>query len=413
MRSPSSPSLNRHPVTSMKASTRVILVRHGRSTFNEQGRYQGSSDDAVLTEQGKQTAYQVGQTLKNLKIDAIYASPLKRVKQTVDEIVNSMSHHSQLPIHWTSQLREIDLPGWEGLSFQYVREQLREQYRCWKECPHKFQMPLTPDSPILQFPVLSLYQRTTQFWQEILPQHPGQTLLVVSHGGTNHALIGAALGLAPAHYHTLQQSNCGISELEFPAEVLNAKLRSLNLTHLLGETLPKLKEGKQGLRLLLVAAGPEQYRDQVAERLRSLSIDFCLNTDVDDAQKTADTILQYHAQTVQIHTASNNFPQLWQNAIRNQRNHSPNVITGLVVSHTEAIQTVIAQAVGLSAEQCWRLPIQPGTMSILHYPRVNHHPVLQALNFGGTVLSETAEMSDHCDSHMTCQQPQMECVNAA
>jgi probable phosphoglycerate mutase len=37
-------------------STKIILVRHARTTYNEQGRYQGSSDDSVLTEKGHQDA---------------------------------------------------------------------------------------------------------------------------------------------------------------------------------------------------------------------------------------------------------------------------------------------------------------------------------------------------------------------
>ena len=40
--------------------TRVILVRHGQSSFNAEGRYQGSSDESVLTEFGRQTARQTG-----------------------------------------------------------------------------------------------------------------------------------------------------------------------------------------------------------------------------------------------------------------------------------------------------------------------------------------------------------------
>ncbi|MCG8364443.1 MAG: histidine phosphatase family protein, partial [Pseudanabaenales cyanobacterium] len=55
--------------------TRVILVRHGRSTFNQQGRYQGSSDEAVLIEKGRLDAGRVGDALKGIHIDAVYASP--------------------------------------------------------------------------------------------------------------------------------------------------------------------------------------------------------------------------------------------------------------------------------------------------------------------------------------------------
>jgi hypothetical protein len=73
----------------VNSSTRVILVRHGRSTYNEAGRYQGSSDDAVLTQKGKETAQLVGQMLNGMAIDAIYTSPLRRVQETIGEILKS------------------------------------------------------------------------------------------------------------------------------------------------------------------------------------------------------------------------------------------------------------------------------------------------------------------------------------
>lgn len=184
-------------------------------------------------------------------------------------------------------LREIDLPLWEGLRFRFVQEQCAEAYRCWKQRPHEFQMFVHPpaihsspfsSAPIRLFPVLDLYERAQQFWQMVLPLHRGQTLLIVSHGGTNHALISTALGLSAAQHHTLQQSNCGVSVLEFPTGKLDQViLQALNLTHYLGETLPKLKEGKQGIRLLPATAmnNAEQIQT-IVERLRTASVDFYL-----------------------------------------------------------------------------------------------------------------------------------------
>ena len=63
-------------------STRVILVRHGQSSYNIEGRIQGRLDASVLTQTGKNTARQVGEALQSLKFDAIYSSPLQRAKQT-------------------------------------------------------------------------------------------------------------------------------------------------------------------------------------------------------------------------------------------------------------------------------------------------------------------------------------------
>ncbi|MEM7761466.1 MAG: histidine phosphatase family protein, partial [Cyanobacteria bacterium P01_A01_bin.40] len=72
-----------------KSTTKVFLVRHGRTTYNDQGRYQGSSDHSVLTDQGHQDAVATGLALQKFDFDAIYTSPLTRVQQTVQSMVSA------------------------------------------------------------------------------------------------------------------------------------------------------------------------------------------------------------------------------------------------------------------------------------------------------------------------------------
>ena len=303
----------------MHTTTRVILVRHGRSTFNDKGCYQGSSDDAVLTPKGLETARQVGESLRHTPIHAIYTSPLRRVQQTTCEILKGRCASQSPPVKISPHLKEISLSQWEGLTYKYVQQHFSEQYQCWQHQPDQFELPLrvkpavksaeaakvtevTEDSfaagtripqsgvAVAQknyFPVRSLYQRAHQFWQQTLPSHLGKTLLVVGHSGTNHALISTALGLHPRHHHSLQQSNCGISQLVFSHSASGqslpfAQLQQLNQTTSIGEVFPKLKQGKQGLRLLLLASDqltPEHCQrlaDRMAEMTAAMPIDFSL-----------------------------------------------------------------------------------------------------------------------------------------
>ncbi|MBW4517721.1 MAG: histidine phosphatase family protein [Timaviella obliquedivisa GSE-PSE-MK23-08B] len=376
-------------------TTRVILIRHGRSTFNEKKLYQGSSDLSVLTEQGWQTAKQVGQFLKNEPIAAIYTSPLKRVRQTVDAILGNLS--STPPLWVQPGLREIDLQSWEGQSFQFVQETYAADYQCWKHRPHEFELipnaVASLDAPSLNpargatvaiqtrsFPVLDLYERSQQFWQEVLCRHPGQTIAVVSHGGTNRALISTALGLPPSQFHRLQQSNCGISFLHFPDACLNAaQLKTLNLTTPLKESLPKLKEGKQGLRLLLLPSETNSRSiDHLAQLLQTISIDFSLAADSEAT--LIDRLLHYHPTTVQLQSQQHRFLLNWQRTLETTSSASSQLMTGLVVAAQDDIQQVVGAAIGLSRDQHWRLQPQPGALSVLHYPVANS-PVLQAFNF--------------------------------
>ena len=367
--------------------TRIILVRHGRSTYNDQGRYQGSSNDAVLTEKGIATAQQVGQYLRHVPIQAIYSSPLRRVTQTTDAILRELSSGPK-PIAIDNNLREIDLSDWEGLSYQTVKEQFSEGYRCWQERPHEFALMRSQPQPQTQtsavavaeapyYPVQALYQRARQFWQALRLKHTGQTVLVVSHGGTNHALLSTALGLAPAHHHRLQQSNCGISVVEFTGQ--RSQLRQLNATTPLGETLPKLKAGKQGLRLLLVAEEPltgAVNPRTLCQRLAAIVPNFCLANRADLSRQ----LLQHCPKTLQLTTTQADFLPDWQRRLIRSNRHQGELMTGVAIAPTHSIQTLLIQTLGGQPKNAPQIHIEPGQLSVIHYPP-NHRPVVQAINF--------------------------------
>jgi phosphoserine phosphatase len=225
--------------------TRVILVRHGQSTFNTQGRYQGSSDDSILTELGRETARQTGEFLSGLTIDALYVSSLRRALTTASEIAAQMKPSiDPVNIRVMQQLREVDLPAWHGLYHQDVQERFPKDYHCWKQHPDRFIM-VDPQTNKQSYPVRDLYDRAKQFWQQTLPRHGGETIMLVSHAGTIRALISTACNLSPADYHSLRQSNCGISVLKFSQEnITEPQLEVLNYTgHLTAQLQPASSRG--------------------------------------------------------------------------------------------------------------------------------------------------------------------------
>jgi probable phosphoglycerate mutase len=386
-------------------NTHVILVRHGQSTFNAEKRFQGCSDDSVLTEQGRLTAYQTGVALSNVGFDAAYVSPLRRTQETAEELLSTIASIAPNPVqlHVHPDLVEIDLPAWQGLPYQYVREKFVEDYNCWKEQPHTFQMAIPPmatqylsanrapmsaiatlDSPpTLRFPVQDLFERARRFWQEILPRHRGERILVVSHGGTIRALISTAIALDSSQYHTLQQSNGGISHLAFPGENRqSAHLNALNLTNHLGESLPKLKDGKQGLRLLLLPVGWQTYLQSktLARALSSVPLDFCITEDSVDAELVADEILlSRFPRIVQLSVSQQNFLHAWHQTIHVRPRNVAALSTGLVITKMETIETALHQILQLPEGQR-SLHLQPGTLSVLYYPDSANYPVLQTMN---------------------------------
>jgi phosphoserine phosphatase len=385
----------------MNTTTRVILVRHGQSIYNEQGLYQGCCDDSFLTEKGRLTAYQTGLYLSSISLDVIYSSPLQRARETTSEILNAIATiaDSHPELHIDQNLKEIDLPAWNGLSFKYVREHLVEDYRCWKERPHEFQMSteIHDDSPVSNsvatlvkpqnFPVQNLYRQAQKFWAEILPKSVNKTILVVSHGGTIKALISTAIAMKCQDFHTLQQSNCGVSILSFSGAENQAELEAMNLTNHLGEILPKLKEGKQGLRLLLVPADSKKdiYTDRVAKIIEQSPLNFCLNSEGANSTQMAEKLIRSHpTPTLQLSISTEKFMQTWHQTISGRTHQTLSLCTGLVVAETSEIRGALNQVLGLPIQQ-QSLKVQPGTINILHYPASTKHPVLQAMNLSGEI----------------------------
>ncbi|MEO1208324.1 MAG: histidine phosphatase family protein [Cyanobacteria bacterium J06638_20] len=387
--------------------TRLILVRHGRSTFNDQQRYQGSSDEAVLNDRGWLQAKQIGQWLPLSSLDAIYVSPLRRAQQTVEGIFAEQQSPSALAeltapvaigarqrnsatltalrrlyetpvtsqpsldrlLHTSPLLREIDLPEWQGLPYAEVKQRYANDYRCWKKQPHIFQQGNIS-------PVSDLYGRSQAFLRTVVPKHVGQTVLVVSHGGTNHALISTALGLPPQTHHCLQQSNGGISILDYDHLQQRFTLQSLNATQHLGESLPKLKEGKRGVRLLLVPVEEGADDGKTIAPLASLGLGFCLAQNHPLIQTATQPLLQEEPALLQTRM----LPTDWLAAchtVLTQHQNVDNLLTGVAIASPRLIQQLIARAIAPS--QSPALDLKPGTLSVIHSP-TDHRPILQAMN---------------------------------
>jgi probable phosphoglycerate mutase len=298
-----------------RLTTRAIVVRHGQSTYNTERRIQGRSDVSTLTQKGCDDALKTGNALSHLKFAAIYSSPLQRAKTTAEVIGQCLATPTQ--IQTTDNLKEIDLPLWEGMLSQEVKDNLGEDYRLWKQHPDEFMM-LLPQSTGGEkkfFPVLSLYEQARQFWQEILSRHDGETILIVGHNGINRGLISTALGIAPDRYHSIQQSNCGISVLNFSGELGPVQLESMNQTGHLGDVLPSLRPNHRGVRLLLVRHGETEWNRQTKfqgqidvplndngrsqsrlaqEFLKGVKLDFAYSSPMLRPKETAEIILHSH-----------------------------------------------------------------------------------------------------------------------
>ncbi|KGN46924.1 probable 2-carboxy-D-arabinitol-1-phosphatase isoform X2 [Cucumis sativus] len=191
------------PLPPIKSAKRVVLVRHGQSTWNAEGRIQGSSNFSVLTKKGEAQAETSRQMLIDDAFDVCFSSPLVRSKRTAEIIWGDREE----VILTDSELREIDLYSFQGLLKHEGKEKFGAAYRQWQVDAANFQI----DG---HYPVRELWARARNCWDRILA-HESRSVLVVAHNAVNQALVATAIGLGSEYFRVLLQSNCGVSVLDF------------------------------------------------------------------------------------------------------------------------------------------------------------------------------------------------------
>ena len=75
---------------------RLVLVRHGLSSFNAKGLIQGRTDDSLLTDEGYEQARKAGRALSKINFDKIYSSPLVRAAETAKTIKKTFNKEQNI-----------------------------------------------------------------------------------------------------------------------------------------------------------------------------------------------------------------------------------------------------------------------------------------------------------------------------
>jgi phosphoserine phosphatase len=157
--------------------TRLIIVRHAESAFNDQNRIQGHKDSG-LTSKGLCQAKLLALRLKKFKIDKIYSSDLGRAYSTTLEVL----HHTKAPLVRDPLLREIHLGDWEGMTPEEVDAMYDKGYQKWLKKPSSITIPRGEG-------LRHFRKRVTERIRAIARAHRGKTVLVVTHGGVITALL--------------------------------------------------------------------------------------------------------------------------------------------------------------------------------------------------------------------------------
>lgn len=150
--------------------TRLVLVRHGQTDWNIQGKWQGHSD-IPLNEEGLKQAELVADKLKNEAIDHIYSSDLTRAIQTAESINR---YHQKLIIE-DYRLREQNLGRWEGIHHREIASIFPEEWERFVADPENTQISGGESTGQLSI-------RIREALTEIVLNHHRESVMVVAHG---------------------------------------------------------------------------------------------------------------------------------------------------------------------------------------------------------------------------------------
>lgn len=197
-------------------TTRLYLVRHGATTLSSEDRFSGGTD-VDLSEEGHWQAACLAKRLANDKISAFYCSPMRRTIQTA--LILAEPYGMQLETR--DGLREVHHGHWETLQRQEVEERFPAEYAAWQQDPFTF-APVGGESGVM------VMARALPVIREIVVQHSGQSVVVVSHKATIRLVLCSLLGIDARGYRDrLDQSPACLNIVDF-RDAVRARLMLFN-----------------------------------------------------------------------------------------------------------------------------------------------------------------------------------------
>ena len=182
--------------------TVVLLVRHGQTPTTGK-LLPGRAPGLHLSETGEAQAAAVGRRLATLKkVDAIYASPLERTKETAGAIGRALG----LKVKLDKGLLEADIGDWTGQELKTVRK--TPEWKIVHSYPSGFRFPGGESFVEMQTRTVSAIERLRQ-------AHPGQTIVAVSHADTIKAAVAHALGTHLDLFQRIVISPCSVTSIAY------------------------------------------------------------------------------------------------------------------------------------------------------------------------------------------------------
>lgn len=197
-------------------TTSFYFVRHGETDFNRASIMQGRKIDSVLNRLGRAQATALAERMRDVPLDAIYTSTLRRARETASIVARGRQGIGIYPLH---DLEEMSWGVYDGLS---PGEGVNEAYDRW--CAGEFGHAVPGGESILDVQL-----RGIRAMEEIMNAHGGGSVLVVTHGRFLRILLATLLeeyGLE--RMDEIKHANTGFNHLTYASGRFEALL--LNCT---------------------------------------------------------------------------------------------------------------------------------------------------------------------------------------
>ena len=183
---------------------RIILVRHGQTKWNSEGRVQGRTD-IPLNARGMAQAEAVGEWLSGRKIDAVYASPLMRAHDTAKAIADRQG----VCVKLLGEMIEIDFGLWEGKTSRELSKEFPEFWVDWS-----WHLDEEKSAMMRAESAYSILARAKRAVSAVMEENAADaTVAIVSHTMPIKLLMADAVGIPLENMRQVKVDNCGVCEI--------------------------------------------------------------------------------------------------------------------------------------------------------------------------------------------------------
>lgn len=204
--------------------TTLLLLRHGQTELNRDGKYSGRGNPELTDLGKKQIAHAARHISERGDVDVILSSPLGRCQETAQAAAEALGMGKDA-ITTDEAIIEMDFGTWEGRRFVEIQEDHPEAHR---ECfNYATAAPHGGESPE------QVYRRVSEFVDRVIAEYPGKTVLVVTHMMPIKSVLRRALGTGGEIYRSLHLDVASLSVADFLPNGAGV-VRLVNESHYLG-----------------------------------------------------------------------------------------------------------------------------------------------------------------------------------